>query len=406
MFQRIRRQFTTRGVALAGMLVALAAAAVPNAVTHAGTDPEPTVVEYPASNYDPGPGWPEGWAPPAAPAGLTDDVRAGWEDSKSLMPPPVPEHLDFRVLTPMPDWTEQYPYVWRHEFILCGNTAYAYFYPFPDTVLYRATHNVTLMVAKTVSRGCNFAPVEFITHVHELTPEELEQIRLSLKLGDDAEASRGGPPHLGGLVRCNLEREGTFENIPVCFNDGDASASFDVPAYLDVAVGRVRVPVRFVSELMGADVTWDQATWTVTITFPEESRMVVYPFSLPGYQPKDWFTPESLIPDRTETYDLEDRSVTQPRRVIRLTVNDNVALVDGKRVPLDAPPVLLPPGRVMIPVRFVAEQMGAKVYWVGEQPIFKWDGQLYGRNQVHIFTPFYPYCEYPSWSLENRAMKF
>ncbi|HYF93671.1 MAG TPA: copper amine oxidase N-terminal domain-containing protein [Symbiobacteriaceae bacterium] len=406
MFRRIKRNLASRSLVLAAVLVAVAAAVVPNAVSFAEGDPEPMVVEYPASNYDPGPGWPAGWAPPAAPGGITDAVRESWEHMKTLMPPPHPEHLNFRVLSPLPDWTQQYPYLWRYEFIGCGNTDYAYFYPEPDTELYRATYHETLMVANSASRGCSFSPVEFIERIEPLTPEQREQIRLSLKLGDDAVLSRGGSIHQGGLGPCTYSREGTFENIAVCFNDGDASAKFDVPAYLDVAVGRVRVPVRFVSEMMGAEVTWDQATWTVTIAFPEKSRMVVYPFSLPGNEPKDWFTPESLIPDRTEAYDLEDKSVTQPRRVIQLKVNDNVALVDGSPVPLDAPPVLLPPGRVMVPVRFVAEQMGAKVYWVGEQPIFKWDGQLYGRNQVHIFTPFFPYYEYPSWSLENRAMKF
>ncbi|HYF94506.1 MAG TPA: copper amine oxidase N-terminal domain-containing protein [Symbiobacteriaceae bacterium] len=403
MFQRVKRR---RGVALAGALIAIAAFVVPNAVSFAGSDPEPTVEQFPASNYDPGPGWPAGWAPPAAPAGLTDTVRQEWEDLKAMMPPPLPENLEFRILTPMPEWTQLYPYLWRHEFVGCGNTDFVYYYPYPDTTLFFQTHHFTISATKRAAQGCAFPPVGSIRHNLEMTPEEREQIRLSHKLADDADRSKGGPYEQGGLASCRYAREGTFDNIAVCFNDGDASAKFDVPAYLDTSVGRVRVPVRLVSEMMGAEVTWDQAAWTVTIVFPEESRMVVHPISLPGYEPKDWYSYEGLYPDRGETYDLEDRLVTQPRRVIQLRVDDNTALVDGVQVPLDASPVLLPPGRVMVPVRFVAEQMGAKVYWVGEQPIFKWDNQLYGRYQVHIFTPFYPWYEYPSWSLENRAMKF
>ena len=64
-------------------------------------------------------------------------------------------------------------------------------------------------------------------------------------------------------------------------------------------------------------------------------------------------------------------------------------------------------GRTMVPVRFIAEQMGAKVYWVGAEPIFRRDdGTISGTYQVHIFTPFFPLYEYPSWYLENRAVRY
>jgi len=29
-----------------------------------------------------------------------------------------------------------------------------------------------------------------------------------------------------------------------------------------------------------------------------------------------------------------------------------------------------------------------------------------GTYQVHIFTPFFPLYEYPSWYLENRAVRY
>ena len=36
---------------------------------------EVTVVQYPDSNYEPGPGWPEGWSPPAVPTELPEATR-------------------------------------------------------------------------------------------------------------------------------------------------------------------------------------------------------------------------------------------------------------------------------------------------------------------------------------------
>ena len=89
-----------------------------------------------------------------------------------------------------------------------------------------------------------------------------------------------------------------------------------------------------------------------------------------------------------------------------LTIDHPVAVVDGREVPLDAPPVIRN-DRTMVPVRFIAEQMGAKVYWVGAEPIFRLDdGTMSGTYQVHIFTPFFPLYEYPSWYLENRAVRY
>lgn len=398
----VLRRRSLRWLALVGVLVALA---VPGAVGMAA-DPEPTVVEFPASNYDPGPGWPAGWAPVAAPTEISDEVRQGWEEIRTMMAPPKPDTLEMRVYGPMPEWTSSYPYMWRTEFVTCGTTTYAYYYPFPDTDLYFDTYNATITAAKGIEPGCAFAPVRSIRKDREVTPEEQEQFRLANKMDDDFLRARGGFVSQGGLDGCNFEKESTFDNILVCLNNGDASEKFDVPAYNDTTVGRVRVPVRFVSEMMGAEVTWDQPTWTVTIVFPAETRTVVHPVSLPGFEPRDWFSPESLVPDRVENYKLEDRPVTQPGRIIQLKVKENVALVDGELVPLDAPPVLLPPGRVMVPIRFVAEQMGAKVYWTTHEPIFKRGDQFYGRFQVHIYTPFHPYFEYPSWPLENRAIKF
>ncbi|WP_240610840.1 copper amine oxidase N-terminal domain-containing protein [Ammonifex thiophilus] len=48
---------------------------------------------------------------------------------------------------------------------------------------------------------------------------------------------------------------------------------------------------------------------------------------------------------------------------VTLTIGSPEALVDGKRVNLDVPAALVPPGRLFVPLRFVAESLGFGVEW-------------------------------------------
>lgn len=81
---------------------------------------------------------------------------------------------------------------------------------------------------------------------------------------------------------------------------------------------RVLVPMRGIFEELGATVTWDDATWTVTAT-------------------------------RNETK-------------IILHVGSKSARVNREDVPLDVPAKIID-GRTMVPVRFVAETLGCTVDW-------------------------------------------
>ncbi|MBP2016790.1 hypothetical protein J2Z79_000163 [Symbiobacterium terraclitae] len=92
----------------------------------------------------------------------------------------------------------------------------------------------------------------------------------------------------------------------------------DVPPMIQD--GRTLVPIRFLAEPLGFAVAWDGDTGTVTLSGP---------------------------------------------KVIQLTVGRDEAVVDGAAVVLDAPAVNVG-GRVLIPLRFVAEQLGAEVGWDGE----------------------------------------
>lgn len=117
----------------------------------------------------------------------------------------------------------------------------------------------------------------------------------------------------------------------------------DARPVLDAEIGRVRIPLRAVSEAMGADVKWDPAERKVT--------------------------------------------VSRDGLVVELWVDRYEARVNGAVLPLDAPPVIVPPGRVMVPLRFISEAFGATVDWVGDQPPPGY-GRWRGRYQVWIWIPW------------------
>lgn len=126
------------------------------------------------------------------------------------------------------------------------------------------------------------------------------------------------PPLVGPALRTDItmvltvgSRTAEVDGEPLTFD----AAPFVTPN------GRTMVPVRFVSETLGAQVDWDPETRQVTVR-------------------GDW----------TE---------------IVLTVGSEVALVNGYEVVFDAPVILIgaPEWRTYIPFRFICEKLGAQVVW-------------------------------------------
>ena len=93
--------------------------------------------------------------------------------------------------------------------------------------------------------------------------------------------------------------------------------TLDASPYVDKPSQRTLVPIRFVSEALGAKVEWDAALRQVTV---------------------------------------RDKA-----GVIVLTLGSTQVLVDGTEQTMECAPELLPPGRVFVPLRFVFENLGAQV---------------------------------------------
>lgn len=95
----------------------------------------------------------------------------------------------------------------------------------------------------------------------------------------------------------------------------------DQKPFIDTSVNRTYVPVRFVSEALGAEVAWEQSTQTVTIN--KDSQQILL------------------------TIDSDKATVgPEPSQIITL----------------DAPAALVN-DRTVVPLRFVSEVLGATVDW-------------------------------------------
>jgi uncharacterized protein len=99
-----------------------------------------------------------------------------------------------------------------------------------------------------------------------------------------------------------------------------------------ISGGRTLLPIRYVAEALGATVGWDAGDQRVSIQFHETT--------------------------------------------IELWINQNRARVNGALQQIDpnnaqVTPVIIPPGRTMLPLRFVAENLGSSVDWepIGQEVI-------------------------------------
>lgn len=116
------------------------------------------------------------------------------------------------------------------------------------------------------------------------------------------------------VLTSGLTNANASEKITVKVN-GEV-VKFDTEPYIDN--GRTMVPIRFISEALGAKVDWNGTYRLVTITFDETK--------------------------------------------IEQKIGKTVAIVNNQEVTFDVP-AIIKNDRTMVPVRFVSEALGANVEW-------------------------------------------
>lgn len=126
------------------------------------------------------------------------------------------------------------------------------------------------------------------------------------------------------LIKAGAATPAALHGLSVSLTVGSTAAivdgrpyTLDAAPYIEAAAGRTMTPLRFIGEGLGARVEWKAETSQVMI--------------------KDG--------------DME----------IVLTVGSAIVQVNGEEQTMDCAAVLLPPGRVFVPLRFVSEILGAQV---------------------------------------------
>ena len=125
-----------------------------------------------------------------------------------------------------------------------------------------------------------------------------------------------------------LENNLSDTNVYVRLND--KILGFDQPPVTEN--DRTLVPMRFLFEQMGAEVTWDDATQTATATVPVTTEEEIQTFGL-----------------------AEEKSVT-------FSVDNTMATVNGSAATMDVPARLIN-DKTMVPLRFLSENLGFNVQW-------------------------------------------
>jgi hypothetical protein len=165
---------------------------------------------------------------------------------------------------------------------------------------------------------------------------------------------------------------------------GDRWAILDSP--VPVINGRTLVPLRFVGESLGAQVVWRDSDRTVMIDTqaapdpfsnrtvfgtPANVRIVVDGRRMPlDTQPRlindQLYVPMRIVLEAigAEVEWVDNRKIVgrHHERPFEMIAGNVSAIVDGRHVMMDQPPLVIA-GRVMIPIRFVGEALGAQVDW-------------------------------------------
>jgi hypothetical protein len=155
--------------------------------------------------------------------------------------------------------------------------------------------------------------------------------------------------------------------IPDCLanprlGDSDGGSSSSSTTWTDKYTPEAMTKIVLTSFVIGTDTYTVKDGDTKTI-----KTMDVAPYVKNDrtYMPVRYVANSLGVPDENISWDDSTQTVTiaKDKKVVKLTVDDPVMLVDNNPVQMDVAPEIVPPGRTMLPLRYVAEGLGADVQW-------------------------------------------
>ena len=114
---------------------------------------------------------------------------------------------------------------------------------------------------------------------------------------------------------------------PIAYVNGKR-VDLDVAPFIVKEASRTLVPIRFISETFGAEVEWDGTERKVTIK--------------------------------------KSATTHHPSLLIEMWIDRKTLRVNLKEMEIDVAPLIIPPGRTMVPIRFITETFGSTVQWNGD----------------------------------------
>ncbi|HLO03029.1 MAG TPA: copper amine oxidase N-terminal domain-containing protein [Symbiobacteriaceae bacterium] len=195
---------------------------------------------------------------------------------------------------------------------------------------------ITKMIGELKAGGDATTEEEALTAIEETVEAEGQTATTAeLDVLAQAQVQLGKKDKAKATLKTRLKKESTTKSAYVALIklEQESGEAVEMDTYVNgekiqfdvrpkVKEGRTLVPIRALVEKLGAQVSWDQATSTVTI-----------------------------VKGTTE---------------IKLVIGSNIALVNGEEVQLDAA-AEVEAGRTLIPTRFVSQKLGLYVSWLAEQ---------------------------------------
>ncbi|HIV86278.1 MAG TPA: copper amine oxidase N-terminal domain-containing protein, partial [Candidatus Monoglobus merdigallinarum] len=125
---------------------------------------------------------------------------------------------------------------------------------------------------------------------------------------------------------------------------------------------RTLVPMRFLFEQMGAEVTWDDATQTATATISNSSMTdTAFSKALRTLPPRLGMA-EYGLGNQLKGKAFENTGNASNTNTVTFSIDNTTATVNGSTATMDVPARLIN-DKTMVPLRFLSENLGFDVSW-------------------------------------------
>jgi len=144
---------------------------------------------------------------------------------------------------------------------------------------------------------------------------------------------------------------GSYKNTLLIESNG---GNLSIPINIEI-IDKPIVVIKLYIGLSFAYIGKDQVTLEASPYINKGTTMVPLRFISDAFKAKiEWF---SIGKGRIV--------LTTPSKSIQLDIGETSAFIDGQKLPLQAPPEIKS-GRTFVPVRFIAEGLGARIEWKAE----------------------------------------